>query len=343
MKTVLVTAVGAPPGLNVVRAIHESGDYNVVVSDANKHSVGLYQYNLPSLISPLTSNDSYIQEIIAFSKKNNVCGIIPCIEEEVLLLAREVKTLKESGISVNLPNYKTVKIASNKGLMTKKCEENNIPCPDSIVLTNNQKNIEDKVDAFFKRQNTSCIVKPTFGHGMKGVFTVNSPKEAVEKIRSLDRECILQEKIPGGAGSMYLSALLYDKKGNVVRSFASRSLLTLYEDGGPATAGESIHSPVLISRLETLVNSVGPWSGPINAEWMLDPRDNEWKFIEINPRHWGYGYLAVASGCNMPLANANIICDDNVSQDSGYNCGVVMARNTFDYVLNKHPFKLLSK
>ena len=176
---------------------------------------------------------------------------------------------------------------------------------------------------------------------MKGVHTVNNIQEMNEKVQLAECECILQEKIPGNAGSMYTAALLYDKEGKIIRSFVSRSLTTLYEDGGPATSGESVHAPELLKRLQILVNCIGGWSGPISSEWMLDPRDNEWKFIEVNPRHWGYGYLAVASGCNFPLANAAVTCGDNPKKDSGYEYGVVIARNIFDYTLKKHPFKLL--
>ncbi len=342
MKTILITAIGAPPGLNVTRAIHESEQYNIIVSDANKNAIGLYQYNLPHFVSPLASNKSYIEEIIAFAKEHNVCGIIPCIEEDALLFSKEMQTLKSAGINVNLPDYEHIRIASNKGLMTQKCKENNIPHPESIVISSGEADLANKVVEFFEKIGPPCIIKPTFGHGMNGVFTVHSAQEILEKVELAGCECILQEKIPGKAGSMYLSALLYDKEGKIIRSFASRSLLTLHEDGGPATAGESVHSPELIDRLKVLVDSIGSWSGPINAEWMLDPRDNEWKFIEVNPRHWGYGYLAVASGCNMPLANAAITCGDNPGEDGGYEYGVVIARNIFDYTLKKHSFKLLN-
>ena len=43
----------------------------------------------------------------------------------------------------------------------------------------------------------------------------------------------------------------------------------------------------------------------------------------------------------MPLANAAITCGDIPGEDGGYQLGVVFARNTFDYILKKHPFKLL--
>lgn len=341
MKTILITAVGAPPGLNVLRALHESEKYNLILSDANKNAIGLYQYNLPYFVSPLASDKNYLETIIAFAKKHNVDGIIPCIEEDALLFSKKNTKLKSEGINTNLPNYNEIKIASNKGFMTKKCKENGIPHPKSIVVKFGEEGLNDKVSDFYRTIKASCIVKPTFGHGMQGVYTVNSVNEILDKVELLKCECILQEKIPGKAGSMYLSALLYDGNGSVIRSFASRSLLTLYEDGGPATAGESVYAPELINRLKVLVESIGRWCGPINAEWMLDPRDNEWKFIEVNPRHWGYGYLAVASGCNFPLANAAVTCGDDPGKDSGYEYGIVIARNNFDYVMRNHPFKLL--
>lgn len=41
MSGILITAVGAPPGLNVLRALHETGKYRLVAADANPAAPGL--------------------------------------------------------------------------------------------------------------------------------------------------------------------------------------------------------------------------------------------------------------------------------------------------------------
>jgi exodeoxyribonuclease-3 len=40
LPSVLVTSVGAPPGLNALRSLFEAGEFELVAADANKYSPG---------------------------------------------------------------------------------------------------------------------------------------------------------------------------------------------------------------------------------------------------------------------------------------------------------------
>jgi predicted ATP-grasp superfamily ATP-dependent carboligase len=40
--------------------------------------------------------------------------------------------------------------------------------------------------------------------------------------------------------------------------------------------------------------------GIAEVEFMRDPRDNQYKLLEVNPRVWGWHSLAIAAGVDLP-------------------------------------------
>jgi predicted ATP-grasp superfamily ATP-dependent carboligase len=71
---------------------------------------------------------------------------------------------------------------------------------------------------------------------------------------------------------------------------------------------------------------------------MRDPRDGELKLIEVNPRLWGYGYLATASGCRIAEALVDVALGHDPGPDPGYRVGVTLLRSTVDVCLPEPPF-----
>ena len=56
-ETILITAVGAPPGLNCCRALAEHGGYRLVGVENDPFSSGLYQHNVIPYLVPLASDE----------------------------------------------------------------------------------------------------------------------------------------------------------------------------------------------------------------------------------------------------------------------------------------------
>jgi predicted ATP-grasp superfamily ATP-dependent carboligase len=175
---------------------------------------------------------------------------------------------------------------------------------------------------------------------MKDITHVASFDEALAASCATSAELLVQEFIPGPVGSMHLAGLLYNIEGRVVRRFSSRSIRTLYPSGGPATAGVSVYQPDMVAATERLVGLIGTWKGPLNAEWMLDPRDGKLKFIEINPRMWGYGYLATGAGLNFPAGIVALALGRDIGPDPGFREGVTLLRSTTDLIFMASPFEL---
>jgi len=341
---ILITAVGAPPGLNALTALVESAKYRIVVCDAEVTSPGLYQYGLAHKVVPLATEEpeAYMHSLRGLIQEHGIRFVLPCIEGEVELLARRRGDIGSAGAKVLLPDHPTVAAALDKHSATLSALKCGLDCPLTVFISKSGE-LSGRL-AELERFALQCpppwIVKPVHGHGMKNVETLLSLEHAIRYLGTVDHDVLLQEKIPGVVGSMHLVGLIYDADGRVRRRFSSRSIRTLYPGGGPATGGVSLKNEPLVENTETLINSLGVWRGPANVEWMLDPRDNRFKFIEINPRLWGYGYLATGSGTNFPVASVNLGLGLEVGPDPGFRAGVTMLRTTTDLIFEECPFEL---
>lgn len=345
-KAVLVTAVGAPPGLNTLRFLLEDGLYRLIAADADPLCTGLHQFasaGVERVVLPkATEWEAYLSALTGVINKYNITAIIPCIETEIQLLAENTDFLRTLGVSILLPEAGVLKKAIDKYRSTMLAVSLGIPCPKTFPIESPLEGIDPvllqkELSRFEKECSFPWIIKPRFGYGMRGVLRVDSIQEAGKAIRSSNAGVFVQEYLPGKAGSMYLVGLLYDWDGKCVRRFASKSFRTLFPEGGPATAGISLYEPVLVEMTERLISGIGKWQGPAAVEWMLDPRDRSFKFIEINARIWGYSSLAAGAGAYFHRWLAMLTLKKDIGPDPGYKQGVVMMRTTYDVLFEKTP------
>jgi carbamoylphosphate synthase large subunit len=343
---VLVTAVGAPPGFNTLRFLHESGRYQLIAADMDPHTSGLYQYlheGVSFVIPPKAEDtDVYINFLCDYIRKQKIDAIIPCIEEEALVMAEHQKLLETHGARTLLPEIEIIRTASNKALSTQIAEEHGISCPKSVLVKReyDDEHVKGVLTSFIEICPLPWIVKPTRGRGMRGVKTVEAFEEALSIVQSCGEDMLIQEYIPGKVGSVYMIGLLCDREGKVWRRFSSRSFRTHYKSGGPATAGISVSEPEVISNSEKILNAIGRWRGPAGVEWIRDPRDGDFRFMEINCRLWGYSSLAAGAGANFHVATAELALGEKVTPDPGFKEGVVMMRTSYDLIFESSPFDL---
>jgi D-aspartate ligase len=340
---VLITAVGAPPGLNTLRALLEYNCFDVVAADADKYSPAIYGFGVPHVVlSRVTDEAVFIGELKQVIREKNIKVIISCIETEIFAIARHAKELEAMGVHLLIPNRDVLVNAANKGRATATAFQNGIPCPVSRVIpvggTPSEK--RQALSAFLMECPLPWILKPTIGYGMRHVARVDSIDAAFQVLLNQNQEFLVQEFIPAPVGNMYIVGLLYNRAGQVMRKFSSRSIRTLFSDGGPATAGVSVYVPEIIEATIKLIAQIGQWRGPVAVEWLRDLRDDQFKFIEINPRIWGYSYLATGSGINFPAATVELCLNRDVGLDPGFKTGVTMLRINHDLIFPECPFEL---
>jgi predicted ATP-grasp superfamily ATP-dependent carboligase len=109
---------------------------------------------------------------------------------------------------------------------------------------------------------------------------------------------VVSELLPPGGEARGVSVLM-DRQGEVWATFVHERIREYPIDGGPSTLRVSVHDDVLVDRSVRLLRDMG-WSGMAMVEFLRDPRDGEFKLLEVNPRFVGSLQLAVSAGVDFP-------------------------------------------
>ena len=148
------------------------------------------------------------------------------------------------------------------------------------------------------------IVKPTyhveFGERFKSKgFVARGPQELrTQYQRAEGLSVLVQEVIPGGADSLYTLGSYLNRDGEPLGLFTGRKLRQVPRQFGIARAAESVAAPEVEGLGLRLLRAMGYW-GISQVEFKLDPRDGQYKLIEINARSYLWQSLATACGVNL--------------------------------------------
>ena len=332
---VLITGVGDALGLAVIKALKDKNNINIYGGDADQFAAGLYSESiLGSKCLPYANNSLYKKEILNYCKMKNIDVFIPGSGAEVISVSKFKDEFKDIQTNLLIPDYKTVMKAADKSQTIELARGTSVSHPKTIKITKQKYDL----DYIFSSLELPLIIKPCRSQGAKGVKYIYEQKELEYKINEVLEEyndILVQELIPGKQGSMYLYGTVLNKKNNFKTDFVSRSLKTKFPTGGPAIVGESLKNDQVKKYGREIINALGDWVGPVNVEFMLDPRDKQFKLIEINPRLWGYGYLATGAGINFPKLVVDLALDKEVSYNDDYEQGKVLIRKTEDIIIDK--------
>ncbi|MBZ9610220.1 hypothetical protein [Rheinheimera maricola] len=293
---VLVTAVGAPPGKNSVRALMKFAGIKLILADAseNLHEV----LGFPVVKLPFCSDKAaYNKALTELIKTHNIAVILPCIEEEILYFSEHRLEL-EQRLGVKIPLTDAPKLAQtiDKYQLYLLAKQLNIPLIETLDL-----NLPTAHDSLMQWP-LPFVVKPRFGHGARDVKIIRTAAELKQLALAitLKTDWVAQQYIPGGDGSNYMYSVVLNN-GEAVARFQSRSVKTLYEFGGPATAGEPTAEHELSALGLKLEAALPYWHGVANLEFKRSDTDGKFYLMDLNPRVWGYSSLADDAGMPFPF------------------------------------------
>ncbi|MBI4971509.1 MAG: ATP-grasp domain-containing protein [Candidatus Omnitrophica bacterium] len=342
MKTrVLITAVGAPPGFNALRALMPCEDIELFVSDANTYAPGLYRFpEIKSFIVPMALQENeYISALLKIVQEHRISVILPCLEDEILVLSKHLRAFREHGVSIPIPEFERLMLGVDKLLLNQIASDLGIPHPETFEIQN-ESDIKQ-----LEKINFPAIIKPRISHGARGFCIVNDysmlATKAVELREDYEEGIIVQELIPGQAGSILLCGLIFDHNHKLKVSFQSRSLKTMYPFGGPAIVGEPIQNPMILEWSKNIIEKIGMWRGPVNIEFMVNPKNNKPHVMDLNPRLWGYSSLPVFCGINFPYLCVQVALGNDIKECHDYEMGKVMIRSFDDFYVSKSELKKL--
>lgn len=196
---------------------------------------------------------------------------VPTEEDTSLFFLRFVTENQDGPFRYALPDAETFELTRNKATLSRLCTSLDISCPRELRLADLQERF------------VPALAKPFTGSGGEGHVYLNTPDD-LKALDTLDSHYLLQEQLPDPRG-VEGAFFLFDR-GNLLGYYGHRRLRTY-----PVRAGVTVYSQIsfneVIKTIGIRLLSELKWHGLAMIEFLFDPRTQQYKVIEVNPRLWG--------------------------------------------------------
>jgi predicted ATP-grasp superfamily ATP-dependent carboligase len=111
-------------------------------------------------------------------------------------------------------------------------------------------------------------------------------------------EIMVQEVIPGGGSQQYSYCAFFRDGQAVGKMVARRRRQHPLEFGRASTYVETVDILLLEELAERFLRAIN-YYGLVEVEFKLDPRDSQYKLLDVNARTWGYHSLGARAGTDF--------------------------------------------
>jgi len=110
---------------------------------------------------------------------------------------------------------------------------------------------------------------------------------------------MIQEYLPGWGEAQFSYSALCDNGRSVASLTAKRSRQFPTDFGRFSTFVETVEEPGVIAPAIRLLRELR-YTGLVEVEFKRDPRDGQYKLLDVNPRVWGWHTLCGRAGVDFP-------------------------------------------
>ena len=279
MTRVLVTGVGGPAGVAVLRSLLKRGDIEVFAGDMDGWASGLYLVPAERrrILQPGLSPD-FVDGIRQLCTTDAIDVVVSTVDVELPPLAARRDDL--GGAVLAAPSVATLDVTLDKWELAGRCAPL-LRVPVTRLLN---------ADGIALRWIFPVIVKPRRGAGSRGVRLI--PDRATLTAMEPDEALIIQEHLPGDEFSV---DVLADNDGNVVAAVPRTRTRV---DSGVSIAGQTVHDEGLEQTAAAVARAIG-LRGVANVQLRRDTEGVP-ALLEVNPRFPGALPLTIAAGVDMP-------------------------------------------
>jgi len=341
VSRVLVTDGHWRKTLAAVRSLGKSG-VEVTVGESSRVAASFFsKYCSRSLVYP--SVHRHPEAFLAFLRqelRNRHYDLVMPMEEETLLLLARHRGEFASVARLPIPSFQEIARVRDKGWLLQHASQEGIPIPRTMWVKDmtELRTINDAIPP-------PWVIKPRVSSGSFGIAYVEQAKDLPEAYRTVHSQFpfpLIQERLPLEGEAFGCSALL-DKGSRVKALFVHRRLREYPITGGPSTLRESVRYPRIEELSIRLLQSL-QWYGVAMVEFKVDPRDNEPKLMELNPRFWGSLALAIHAGVDFPYLLYRMAMGEVFAPIVNYRVGVrcrwLLPGDILHFLQNPHRFHL---
>lgn len=303
-QRILVTDVHTRKSFDVISIIKRRFKDIPLLLGVNKNNVVdklhyklLFQSNV-ELIRTYDEN-LFCEDLFLLSNKYKKDEIIFVPIEEITVLFFYVFLNKFGKCNFNflLPNINVFNLLRDKFRLNEYCVCNNVNAP---------KFYDVKEIPLLGEESYPLLLKPCIGSGSKGLIRLFSKSDFTKEVEGkIKKEPYLVQELIENGKDVKGAFFLY-KEGSFVSAYTHERIRTSPPEGGVTVYSKFSENQAIISIGKELLDKIG-WSGLIMLEFLYDPKVDNYKIIEANPRIWGSIMLSEYSNVNL-LTNYINIC-----------------------------------
>jgi carbamoyl-phosphate synthase large subunit len=295
-------------------------------ADTTELSSALQLCDKGFLVKP-TTHAGYIRQLLSIVKANRVKLLVPTVDLDLKLLAKNKPKFAAMGCCVLVSSPNVVDICQDKRKTYRFLIRNGFDTPDTMSVRS----------ALSKKKLTwPCFLKPWDGYASRGNAVVNNRKELSFFVGRIPN-CIVQEFVEGAE----YTCDVYVDFNMKIRCVVPRKRIEVRT--GEVSKGQIIKHPRIMSEAARLVEKLGAGPGVVTIQLFLTG-DDKIKFIEVNPRFGGGVPLSIKAGANFPkwILKELMASKTNIRFD-GFKDRLIMLRYDGEVWLENSDAKAVKK
>jgi D-aspartate ligase len=289
-------------GLGIARSLGRRHIPICVIDD--ERSIARYSRytTFAQRVPSLRGAEETVGALLELAHKNRLRGwvLYPTRDETVAALSKYREQLEEV-FRVPTPSWDSIKWLWDKRNTYQLAEKLGIPTPRTWY-TRDVKDL-DAVDSFPVALKPA--VKEHFIYSTKDkAWRADSVKQLRELFQEASRfvpagEIMVQDLIPGDGACQYAYCSLFKDGRSLASVVTCRRRQHPHEFGRASTYVETIELPLLEDYAQRFLRAID-YYGLVEVEFKRDPRDGNYRLLDVNGRTWGYHTIGRRAGVDFP-------------------------------------------
>jgi predicted ATP-grasp superfamily ATP-dependent carboligase len=231
--------------------------------------------------------DRFLEDLLNIGKEIGQTSIlIPTSDETAVYVTENADTLRRWFVfPQNSPSLMR-ELISKKG-MYKLVAQHGVPTPFTLF----PESLED-VEASLDRVKFPLMLKGVYGNRLqarnkKKMMVVHSQSELIEQYKDMEEpgfpNLMLQEYIPGGDDQIFIFNGYFNETSDCLIGFTGFKIRQFPIHVGCASLGECRWNDTVAKITVQFMKSI-QYRGILDIGYRFDPRDGQYKVLDINPR-----------------------------------------------------------
>ena len=176
--------------------------------------------------------------------------------------------------------------------------------------------------------------------GNKG-FVIETPRQLMDRFNEVlptGLQVMIQSIIPGQSMNIISVRVYIGTRGEILALFVAQKTRQHPTDFGTGTFTKSVHNEEVTRLSLDFLRGLG-YRGICDIEFKKDPRDGQYKLIELNPRFWTQTIQATHAGVNFPLIQYMDLTGEPVRPITDFKDGVTWLDSWHDLLAFQDNWK----